>query len=64
MDTVVIINIVGQSVAIFCLLTWTFLLTPAGEIVPVRQRPTSDQEARLLAQLDAINESLLRSARK
>jgi hypothetical protein len=64
MDTVVIINIVGQLLAIFCLLTWTFLLTHAGEIAPVRQRPTSDQEARLLAQLDAINETLLRSARK
>jgi hypothetical protein len=64
LDMVPIINIVGQSLAIFCLLSWTFLLTPAGEIAPVRQRPTSDQEARLLAQLDAINESLLRSARK
>ena len=64
LETVRILNIVGQSLAIVCLLSWTFLLKPSGEIVPVRERPSSEQEARLLAQLEALNETLLRSARK
>jgi hypothetical protein len=64
LDTIAMLNLAGKLLAIICLLSWTFLLTPAGEIAQPVQRPTSDQEARLLAQLDAINETLLKSARK
>ena len=64
LETIAMLNVAGKLLAIFCLLSWTFLLTPAGEIPPAVQRPSSDQEARLLAQLNAINESLLKSARK
>jgi hypothetical protein len=64
LETVRVVNIVGQMLAIACLLSWIFLLKPTGETVPVRQRPSSEQEARLLAQLEALNETLLRSARK
>jgi hypothetical protein len=64
LETVKVLNIVGQMLAIACLLSWIFFLKPAGEIVPVRHRPSSEQEARLLAKLEALNETLLRSARK
>jgi hypothetical protein len=64
LETVAMLNVAGKLLAIFCLLSWTFLLTRAGELAPVRQRPTSEQEARLLAQLEALNDTLMRSARK
>lgn len=58
------LNIVGQILALGCLIAWIVLLTPAGEAVPPPSGPKSGSEARLLAQLDALNETLLGSARK
>lgn len=59
-----ILNLAGATLAIGCLLAWTTLLGSSGETVPVRVKLKSEAEERLLAQLDAINETLLRSARK
>jgi hypothetical protein len=63
-EMVVVLNVVAYIVMIACLLAWFRLLTPEGEAAPQRVKPSSDSEARLLAQLDALNETLLRSARK
>jgi hypothetical protein len=63
-DTVAVLNIVAYLVMIGCLIAWAWLLSPQGEVVPHRTRPSTESEERLLAQLDALNETLLRSARK
>lgn len=55
-----------MSVSLICLMFWLFCLTRAGEekIVVVGHTKLFGDEQRLLAQLEAINASLLRSARK
>jgi hypothetical protein len=58
------LNIVGQLLAIGCLIAWTILLVPADEDIGSRRGPKEESEARLLAQLDALNETLLGSTRK
>jgi hypothetical protein len=63
-ETLLVLNTAAYSAMIACLLAWFWLLTPEGELAPKRAKPSSDSEARLLAQLDALNETLLRSARK
>ncbi|HYI92831.1 MAG TPA: hypothetical protein VEX68_04755 [Bryobacteraceae bacterium] len=63
-DVVASLNVVAYVAMIACLLAWFRLLTLEGEAAPQKVRPSSDSEARLLAQLDALNETLLRSARK
>ena len=59
-----VLNIIGQLLAIGCLIAWTILLVPADEDVGSQGGPKADSEARLLAQLDALNETLLGSTRK
>ena len=63
LEVVVALNVIGAVLATACLFTWTVLLSEAGEALPARHIPSSSEE-RLLAQLEAINDSLLRSARK
>jgi hypothetical protein len=60
------ISVAIQVVTAFCYLYWLFLLTLAGETVPVRlgHRWKPQEQERLLGQLDAINATLLRSARR
>jgi hypothetical protein len=59
-------NTAVRIVSIFCLFAWAFLLTDATEsrILRSSRRRGPDDERRLLAQLDAINATLLRTARK
>jgi hypothetical protein len=57
------INLGLLTLGTACLYAWTILLNPAGEMLPARPAPSPADE-RLLAQLEAINQSLLRSARK
>lgn len=54
------------AIADACLVAWLLLLTPAGEeqSVVLRQRLAPEDEERLLEQLEAINASLSRIARK
>lgn len=59
-----VLNLVGQMLAISCLIAWTALLVPADKDVGSDGSPKSGSEERLLAQLDALNETLLGSARK
>jgi hypothetical protein len=59
-----ILNIIGQVLAVTCLLAWTILLVPASEDVVSPRGPESGEETKLLAQLDALNETLLGSSRK
>jgi hypothetical protein len=63
LDVIPAINVGLQSLGVTCLIAWAVLLTPAGEMVPARRVPSASEE-RLLTQLEAINESLLRSSRK
>lgn len=61
-----IINLVQQISVTACLCAWAFLLTPAGETV-VRAssyRADAETEERLLSQLNAINQTLLGSAKR
>ncbi len=55
-----------QGVYTGCLLAWIFLLSPQGETkrLSLRRHMLALDEDRLVGQLDAINRSLLRSARK
>jgi hypothetical protein len=61
-----ITNIVASGVAISCLGVWIVFLNRRGEArtVTVRQRWQADQEQHLIEQLDTINSTLLRAARK
>ena len=63
LEIVTAFNVVAAIVAIGCLLAWTKLLTADGEALPAPRR-ASESDARLLAQLESINDTLLRSARK
>jgi len=58
------LNIVVQVLNITCLLAWTVLLVPTEDDVGTRRGLTTGDEDRLLAQLDALNDTLLGSARK
>jgi hypothetical protein len=58
------INVFSHLLGIACLLTWTTLLARVGETTPLVRHSDSESESRLLAQLEAINETLLRSTRK
>jgi hypothetical protein len=57
---------IAMTVSVACLILWIFALSRAGEnkrvVVGHQWNPGDDQ--RLLAQLEAINTSLLRSGRK
>lgn len=63
LDVVVVLNITLNILAISCLLAWTILLKPHGETAPLPKLPSASEE-RLLAQLEAINQSLMGSAKK
>ncbi len=57
------LNMVALSL---CYIYWIFFLTPEGESIPVRMGHSWDarEQDRLLGQLEAMNASLLRSARR
>ncbi len=59
-------NISVLILTALCCLYWLFLLTPSGDVVPVRlgHRWKPQEQERLLGQLGAINTTLLRSARR
>jgi hypothetical protein len=61
-----LLNNVVTGISSACYLAWIFLLTPAGEsrVVVLRHNWTADDEQRLVDQLNAINTTLLRVARK
>lgn len=65
-DTVHLVNLAVMSTASVCLVAWLLFLNRAGELERVKHRIhwDSDSEKRLLHQLDSINASLMRSARK
>jgi hypothetical protein len=60
------INIAIQVVSAVCFSYWLVYLTRSGQVVPVRlgHRWKPQEQERLLSQLDAINATLLRSARQ
>lgn len=58
------LNMVGAALAVGCLFSWILLLSRAGEGVAEQRRPATESEARLLAQLDALNDTLLGSSKK
>jgi hypothetical protein len=58
------VNVFSHLLGIACLLAWTALLARQGEITPLVRHSQSTSEARLLAQLEAINNTLLGSTRK
>ena len=59
-------NLAGRLLTTFCLLCWIFLLTKAGEHRVVRSNwiMAADQEGKMLAQLDAINATLLKTTKR
>jgi hypothetical protein len=59
-------NLVMFAVVGCCLAAWALFLTPAGETQVVRSRPrfSPEDEHRLVAQLDALNRTLVGSAKK
>lgn len=59
-----VVNLIMLALAVGCIISWTFLLTRAGEVLATRRRPAPETETRLLAQLSAINDTLLRSSKK
>jgi hypothetical protein len=65
-DAVYTINIVVQLLATGTLIAWTLLLSRAGEEVKAltSRRRDPEVEQRLVAQLDAINRTLLSTAKK
>jgi hypothetical protein len=65
-DTVYAVNIVLSMLTTSCLIGWAVLLSPAGEEIKAltSRRSDPDAEERLVAQLDAINRTLLSSAKK
>jgi hypothetical protein len=60
------VNTIGGAVSVICLGVWIRYLNRAGEAqtVTLRQRWRPDQEQHLIEQLDAINATILRTARK
>ncbi|MGH9632121.1 MAG: hypothetical protein ACRD7E_27770, partial [Bryobacteraceae bacterium] len=65
-DATEAVNAVLISAACACLVAWIVLLKPAGEKVAAKAgtRWSADAEERLLAQLEAINKTLLGSAKE
>ncbi len=61
-----LINIAIQVLYAVCCLYWLFFLSPFGDTVPIRLGHSwkPQEQKRLLGQLDAINATLLRSARR
>lgn len=61
-----VVNTVLGGITILTLLAWIFLLNPAGQqvIVASRRQWEPDDEGRLVRQLNSINATLLRVARK
>jgi hypothetical protein len=61
-----LVNLAVTCTAVACLMIWIFFLSREGERQEIKQRIqwNPDSEKRLLHQLDSINASLLRSARK
>jgi ABC-type cobalamin/Fe3+-siderophores transport system ATPase subunit len=57
------VDLTLHTLSVATLVAWTVLLSADGEVVRAR-KPATASEERLLAQLESINESLLRSARK
>jgi hypothetical protein len=57
------INLGFRALGTACVFAWIVLLTPAGEALPSRRAPSPADE-HLLVQLEAINQSLMKSARK
>jgi hypothetical protein len=61
-----VFNLLMGSVSGICFAFWIFLLSPAGEFIPSTmaiQRQPQEQE-RLIAQLELINDALLKAARR
>ena len=58
------ITVFYHLLGVACLLVWVVLLTRVGEINSLRRHAEPGAEARLLAQLEAINDTLLRSTKK
>lgn len=58
------LNLVLLALSVGCIIAWMLLLTKSGEALAHRRRMAPDSEARLLAQLTSINETLLRSSKK
>lgn len=60
------LNLVMMIITTACYAFWLLFLSKAGEAVPIRvgHRWNPDQQEKLLGQLDAINASLLKSARR
>lgn len=60
------LNLALFIVATACLFVWSYVLTNAAEqrVVRTSRRTNREEEQRLIAQLDEINATLLRSARK
>jgi hypothetical protein len=65
-DAAYTVNIVVSLLATGSLISWALLLSPAGEEIKATTSRRSDPEVeeRLVAQLDAINRTLLSSAKK
>ena len=65
-DAVYTVNIVVSLLATASLISWALFLSPEGEEIKALTSRRSDPEAeeRLVAQLDAINRTLLSSAKK
>jgi hypothetical protein len=65
-DAVYIVNAVMQLLATASLISWAMLLSRAGEEVKAltNVRRSAEMEQKLIAQLDAINRTLLSSAKK
>ena len=60
------VSVLLGGVSSVCFAFWIFLLSPAGEVVPAAiaiQRQPQEQE-RLIAQLELINNALLKAARR
>ena len=64
LEHVAAVNLAIAVLAILCLFAWAILLSRAGETLAPAQRPSSDSEARLLSQLESLNETLIGSSRK
>ena len=57
-------NVAAEAVTVACVFGWFFLLTPKGEEIHTSQPILGpEQEERLLLQLDALNATLLKSAK-
>jgi len=65
-ESLPVVNNFIQCVIAACYAYWTVFLTPQGETVPVRlgHRWDRQQQDRLIGQLEAMNASLLRAARR